>query len=153
MQVQGLEAALETFLAYSPQPCLLLASVDVARLDVTVEALQTTYDWPLFAVGRELSPVLWAEAVTRRGNRAARWLEHTVRTQVSGPVLVTGIALLFEPALQLDPLALLCRVGRYVPLIVAWPGTYDGDLLTYAVPEHAHYRVWRKPAALVVPLD
>jgi hypothetical protein len=68
-------------------------------------------------------------------------------------VLCTHIDLLFTPALQLDPLMLFRHLGKTAPLVVCWPGEYHDDVLSYAVPEHAHYRTWRHPDALIVTLD
>ena len=60
----------------------------------------------------------------------------------NAPLICTDLDLLFEPALQLDPLPLLHQMGRRRPLVACWPGTCAGGLLAYAVPEHAHYRTW-----------
>ena len=67
-----------------------------------------------------------------------------------GPVSCTDIDLLFEPTLELDPLGLLRDVSRVTRLVVAWPGSYADDVLAYAVPDHSHYRTWRKPGVRVV---
>jgi len=69
-----------------------------------------------------------------------------------GPVLCTEIDLLFEPTLELDPLRLLCDVGRVARLVVTWPGSYHHDVLAYAVPDHRHYRTWRNPEVSVTLL-
>lgn len=58
-------------------------------------------------------------------------------------MLLTGIDLLFEPTLHLDPLTLLQQISRSQPLVVCWPGQWTPSGLSYAVPKHAHYRVWR----------
>jgi hypothetical protein len=49
---------------------------------------------------------------------------------------------LFEPSLELDPLALLRQLARVTPVVAAWPGSTGASLLTYGVPEHAHHRTW-----------
>jgi len=70
-----------------------------------------------------------------------------------GPVLCTEIDLLFDPALELDPLRLLCDVGRVARLVVTWPGSYLHGVLSYAVPDHSHYRTWRNPEVYVTLLE
>ena len=70
-----------------------------------------------------------------------------------GPVLCTNIDLLFEPTLKLDPLRLMRDVSRVTRLVVAWPGSYVDNVLAYAVPDHSHYRTWRKPEVLIKVLE
>ena len=47
---------------------------------------------------------------------------------------------------------LLRRGGRVTPLVITWPGTYQDNVLAYAVPKHSHFQIWRNPDALIVPL-
>ena len=80
------------------------------------------------------------------------WLVEQVRGMNPGPVLLHGIDLLFEPSFKLNPLAIFQQASRFTPLIVFWPGTYTNQVLAYAVPEHLHYRTWRKPEASIMNL-
>jgi len=61
--------------------------------------------------------------------------------------------LLFDPALELDTLRLLCDVSRVARMVVTWPGSYRDDVLAYAVPDHSHYRTWRRPEVSIVALE
>ena len=63
------------------------------------------------------------------------------------PALLYDIELLFEPALQLDPLRALKAASRSRILFVLWPGTLGGGNLTYAEPGHSEYKQYR-PADL-----
>jgi len=104
-------------------------------------------------VGRELSAALLSEPPRRRSAAARRWIETRLREIASthaGAVLCTEIDLLFEPTLQLDPLKLLRDASRVTRIVVAWPGSYASDVLAYAVPEHKHYRTWRRPDAPIM---
>jgi hypothetical protein len=71
----------------------------------------------------------------------------------SGSVLYTDIDLLFEPTLELDPLRLMRDVSRQTRLVVTWPGSYLDNVLSYAVPGHDHYRIWRRSEVLVKALE
>jgi len=44
-------------------------------------------------------------------------------------------------------------VSRVARMVVAWPGSYLDDVLAYAVPDHSHYRTWRKPEVPIVVLE
>jgi len=89
----------------------------------------------------------------RRSREAQRWMKTRLGELSPGPVLCTEIDLLFEPTLELDPLRLLCDIGRITRLVVTWPGSYLHDLLAYAVPDHSHYRTWRNPEVYVTLLE
>ena len=141
--------------ASSYHACLLLLHPDVCRLARLVDELTATYTWPRLSVGRELAAALLSEPPARRPQATRRWLEARLCEMVSAGdeiVLCTEIDLLFEPALHLDPLRLLRDASRVARIVVVWPGSYDGDVLAYAVPAHSHYRTWRRPDVLIKQL-
>lgn len=76
-----------------------------------------------------------------------------LREMSPDPVLCTNIDLLFEPTLKLDPLRLMRDVSRVTRLVVTWPGSYVDSVLAYAVPDHSHYRIWRKPEVFIMVLE
>jgi hypothetical protein len=141
--------AIAAFLTTSAYyPCLFLVHSDVGRLEDAADELAATYGWPCLSVGRELSLALLSEPPARRSSAARRWMETRLREMVpknGSPVLCTEIDLLFEPTLRLDPLRLLRDASRATRIVVTWPGSYEKDVLAYAVPEHSHYRTWRQP--------
>ena len=137
----------------SSHTCLLLVSPDVRKLRDAAYALLPVYDWPHLSVGRELSAVLLSETPQRRPRAADQWIRAALSGMAPGPALCTEIDLLFEPTLKLDPLRLMRDVGKLTRLLVAWPGSYADQVLTYAVPEHSHYRTWRKPGVDIVVLE
>jgi hypothetical protein len=133
--------------------CLLLVSPEIRRLEHAADELLPVYPWPRLSLGQELSPVLLPVIPQRRSREARRWMRTRSDELSPGPVLCTEIDLLFEPALELDPLRLLCDIGRVARLIVTWPGSYLHDVLAYAVPDHSHYRTWRNPEVYVTLLE
>ena len=133
--------------------CLLLVHPAVSRLEDAANELLSVYDWPRLSVGRELSPVLLSETPQRRSRTVRQWMKTHLRDISPGPVLCTEIDLLFELTLKLDPLRLICDVSRVTRLVVTWPGSYVDDVLAYAVPDHSHYRTWRKPEVLIKVLE
>ncbi|MBC8449569.1 MAG: BREX-3 system P-loop-containing protein BrxF [Chloroflexi bacterium] len=146
--------AIRAFLTTSDyHPCLLLVHPEVSRLERATEELASEYGWPQLRVGRELSAALLSQPPAGRSRLARQWMETRLRALAPGPVLCTEIDLLFEPTLHLDPLRLLRQASRITRLAVAWPGSTSDDVLTYAVPEHSHYRTWRKPEVLIAALD
>lgn len=123
-------------------PCVLLVHTDVRTLEIIGERLAARAGWPLFAVSRVLVGALSGAATNERSMVASTALNQPLAQLRPGPVICTDLALLFEPALALDPLTLLRQWSRRVPLVACWPGAYAEGSLAYAVPEHAHYRRW-----------
>ena len=133
--------------------CLLLVHPQVRTLEDAAVELSSTYGWPRLSVGRELSAVLLPETPQRRPRKAQQWVKARLGEMAPGPALCTGIDLLFEPALTLDPLRLMCDVGRMTRLVVTWPGSYVDGVLAYAVAGHSHYRTWRRPEVRILVLE
>ena len=142
----ALNTAVSNFLASTPYyACLLFIHPEIVRLQTAVSYLTATYQWPTLSIGFALSEALLPIAPQQRSRQAARILPGLAREYAPGPLLCTDIDLLFEPSLSLDPFMLLRQISRQMTLVVAWPGTYQDNVLAYAVPEHAHYRTWNSP--------
>ena len=133
--------------------CILLVSRDIGLLQRQAEELACYRNWPVLCVGSALSAPLISISPRQRSRTAQLLLRRRLDEAAPGPLMCTDIDLLFEPTLQLDPLALFRRASRSLPLIVAWPGHYDGGVLSYAVPEHAHYRTWPDPQVRIYLLE
>ena len=143
MVVEDLLDHVDRALAMRPYfPCVLLVHTDVRRLESEGEQLALRAGWSQLAVSRTLTEVLIDAPVGRHSILASVALDGTLAQHRPGPILCTDLTLLFEPLLALDPLALLRRWSRSVPVVACWPGVWTGTDLTYAVPEHAHYRLW-----------
>lgn len=142
----ALDTAVSNFLASDLYfSCLLLIHPEIVRLKTAVTHLTETNQWPVFSIGYSLSEALLPIAPQQRSRQAARILPQLSKEHAPGPLIYTDIDLLFEPSLSLDPFVLLRQVSRQMKLIVTWPGTYQDNILAYAVPEHGHYRTWNAP--------
>ena len=62
-------------------------------------------------------------------------------------VLLDNTELLFDPAFEQDPLALLQRASRNRTIVSAWNGILGNGFLSYAEPDHAEYRRYRSGVA------
>ena len=146
--------AISPFLASSTyHPCLLLVHSEVCTLQEAANELVPTHEWLHLSIGRELSAALLSEPPKRRSRAARRWMESRLSEMAPGPVLCTEIDLLFEPTLSLDPLRLLRHASRVTRLVITWPGSSSDNVLSYAAPEHDHYRTWRKPEVFITVLE
>jgi len=59
---------------------------------------------------------------------------------VSGAILLDNIEILFDSALQQNPLLLLQGLSRNRTLVVSWNGSIKDGSLTYAEPGHPEFR-------------
>lgn len=64
-------------------------------------------------------------------------------------VLLDNTEMLFDPALEQNPLRLLQLVSRTRTVVAAWSGRFDGYALIYAEPGHPEYRKYSEVDALV----
>ena len=136
----------DQFLALPPlYPCLIIAHPEIEQLYTVGQLLAKTYTWPTIAAGGRLSQDLLNVAPRRRPAMASRLFADLLQKYAPGPVLCQEIDLLFEPTLKLDPLRLFREQSRHTTTAVLWPGSYINGILTYAVPEHAHYQTWVQP--------
>jgi len=152
-----LQMALNRFLEQrSYYPCCLLVSRDVAVLARAAIETQRLFAWPMVSIDDVVCEPLLSLSVTARGGQVNGLIDKALQAYEPGPLLVIDTNVLFEPSLQLDPLLLFQRSSRLLPLVVTWAGSFELGRLSYAVPEHAHYRLWRTTdlcADCIIQLD
>jgi hypothetical protein len=136
-----------------PSSCLLIVHPEPERTVAAVRDLTCDRGWPEIEIGRELSAALLNVAARQRPRSAIAWLRARFTDVAPGPTVLTGIDVLFEPLLELDPLTLLRQMSRVTRVVAAWPGSTVASRLTYGVPAHAHHRTWSELGAEVTALS
>lgn len=122
--------------------CLLLVHPEIQMLQkalVIIERMQI----PIVQIGRELSEFLLDTQRAEQPRAIIRWFDSRFANSGSKPFACSQVDLLFDPCFALDPLTLFKKAARAHNLIVLWPGDFSNNTLSYAVPEHRHYRTWR----------
>lgn len=76
----------------------------------------------------------------QRSLRLPRLLEEIAGQSATELVMLDNLEILFDVALQLDPLRLLQGLARHRTVVAAWNGSIEGGYMTYAVPGHPEYR-------------
>jgi len=142
----------ESLVAHPDDACVLLVHPDVRVIQRYAQEVAAALGVQPVSVGKELSGLLLNEPPQARARLARSWLLNTATRQAPGPLVLTDVDLLFEPAWALDPLALFRSASRSARLIVAWPGNHAQDVLAYAVPEHSAYRTWHHPGVHIINL-
>ena len=105
---------------------------------------------PLVNVSLELARRLLDLTERQRTLRAKGLLDCIVAKPGSEIVLLDNTEVLFDVALQLDPLRLLQGVSRSRTVVATWNGSIEDDHLHYAVPGHPEHRSYLAGSLLVV---
>ncbi|MDN5362721.1 MAG: hypothetical protein PWP70_1768 [Moorella sp. (in: firmicutes)] len=95
-------------------------------------------------VNLELSRHLLELSRRQRALHTPLLLAAIIQDQRAGIYLLDNMEILFDPALQQDPLRLLQGLARDRTIVAAWNGTLEKGHLIYAIPGHPEYR--RYPA-------
>jgi len=119
----------------------IIVNTDIQALKRRLETIPDI--WAKLSVGREISHFLISQEVGNYPLSITKFLADVAFLYVKQPVVFYDIDILFEPSIQIDPLNLFRQIGRQNVLIIFWPGTFVGDTLVYAQPEHHHYRFWK----------
>ena len=100
-------------------------------------------EWEVVSIGKDLSKFLIAQEFTDYSQIIHKWLDNYLREKTTDPIICFNVDILFYPTFNLDPLALFRQISRHKRLIVLWTGEYKDGVLSYAQPEHHHYRFWK----------
>lgn len=100
------------------------------------------YLFPVINVSHQISEQLFDVTHDEQIRMVQPAFQDMCRQAGQGPVILHRIAILFEPILHLDPFRLIVATANLTRLVVLWSGDYSGVQLTYAVPQHNHYRAW-----------
>ena len=114
-------------------------SLVLERISIEIQDLGIAH----LDIGKELSASLLSVSAYERGRFSQKWLIDSLGSFAHGPVLCRHPDLLFDPSFEIDPLVLFRQAAHTIQLIVLWPGKYSVDILSYAIPEHHHYRTWK----------
>jgi hypothetical protein len=129
-------------------PLTLIVDPNIQALAQLQEELPR--EWEAVSIGRELSSFLISQKVTNYTQIIHKWLDGQLREKAPGPVICIDIDILFYPFFNLDPLTLFRQISRHTRLIILWPGEYKDGILSYAQPEHKHYRYWKNLEGLEI---
>ena len=94
-------------------------------------------------INKALSGRLIGVPQSDRAKSVERIIADLINTAQSAVVQLTGLEILFDRSLSIDPIRLLRACAKNKTLIVRWPGEVTNDGLSYAAPSHPEYRSYR----------
>ncbi|MBE0698472.1 MAG: BREX-3 system P-loop-containing protein BrxF [Anaerolineaceae bacterium] len=144
----------EAMLRVSNANCMVLVHPEIQMLNKALDVIERL-QIPVIEIGKELSAVLLDTQRSEQPRAITRWCDKRFTHTDGHSLACSQIDLLFEPCFQIDPLALFRKASRNNRLIILWPGDMISHSLSYAVPEHRHFRTWRidDPALQIIRLQ
>ena len=137
---------LEEYLTMEFHPQLIVVvNQSIIELQKVSDFLGSQYHYPCVYVNKELSKILVSKPNVNFLGDIVSWFYSIIDKHKISPIIIRDIDFLFEPSFKLDPLVIFRQASRNRKLLVFWPGEYINNKLSYATPEHAHYRTWGNP--------
>lgn len=115
-----------------------------------LRALAESGTLPFVNLNLALSQRLLEFTSKARSLRLPRLLDEVVAAAGGSVVVLDNIEILFDPALQQDPLRCLQSVSRNRTVVASWNGSATGRTLIYAEPGHREYQRYSDVPAIIV---
>lgn len=119
------------------------AATSRARLIVVSAHTRYSDDIPLVVLNRRLSEQLLDMPRNDRARSVPILMKALTESEVGDVLLADGLEILFDRTLAIDPIKMLADCAKSKTLIVRWPGDISSSGLSYAVPSHPEYRVYK----------
>jgi hypothetical protein len=101
-------------------------------------------------VNLELSKRMLELTRAQRSRQLERLLKDMIAAATCDVVLLDNLEILFDPALEVDPLRLLQVSSRNRTVVASWSGSYVDGTLTYAEPGHPEFVQYKRVDAVVI---
>jgi hypothetical protein len=87
---------------------------------------------------------------TQRSRQVEKLLKELIAATQGEVVLLDNLEILFDTALDVEPVRLLQVVSRNRPTVASWTGSYSNGTLTYAEPGHPEFAQFNQLDAVVI---
>jgi len=101
-------------------------------------------------VNLELSKRMLDLTRSQRSRQVERQLKELIAAATGQVVLLDNLEILFDTALEVDPLRLLQVSSRNRTIVASWSGSYRDSTLTYAEPGHPEFVQIKQFEAIVI---
>ncbi len=106
----------------------------------------------LVNVNLDLSKRMLELTRTQRSRQVERLLKEVVAAASGDVVLLDNLEILFDTALEVEPLRLLQVSSRNRTIVASWNGSFRDGTLTYAEPGHPEFIQFKQTEAVVIPV-
>ena len=132
---------------------VLLAGVPGSGKTAALQAVAQQNGFPYLNVNLELSKRMLELTRSQRSRQVERLLKDVIASAAGDVVLLDNLEILFDPALEVEPLRLLQVSSRNRTVVASWNGTFKDGTLAYAEPGHPEYVQCKQAEAVIVTAD
>jgi len=129
---------------------VILAGAPASGKTAVLQAIAQKFGYPLVNVNLELSKKMLELTRTQRSRQVERLLKEVIASEPGDVVLLDNLEILFDTALELQPLRLLQVLNRNRTIVASWNGSFQGGTLIYAEPGHPEFMQFKHPEAVVI---
>ena len=129
---------------------VILAGVPGSGKTAALQAVAKENGYPFLNVNQELSKRLLELTRSQRSRQVERLLKEVIAAAPGDVVLLDNLEILFDTALEVEPLRLLQLSSRNRTVVASWNGTFRDGTLAYAEPGHPEYIQCKQAEAVVV---
>jgi hypothetical protein len=129
---------------------VILAGAPGSGKTTVLQTVGEKNGWQLVNVNLELSKGMLELTRTQRSRQVERLLKEVIASVPGDVVLLDNLEILFDPALEVEPLRLLQSSSRNRTVAASWNGSYRDRTLTYAEPGHPEFVQIKQTDAVVI---
>lgn len=131
---------------------VILAGLPGSGKTAALQSLAHQAACQIVNVNLELSRKMLELTRTQRSRQVERLLKEVIAAAPGDVVLLDNLEILFDTALEVEPLRLLQISSRNRTLVATWNGTCLDGTLTYAEPGHPEFAQFKHVDAVVIPV-
>jgi len=129
---------------------VILVGAPASGKTTALQTVANNLGCQLLNVNLELSKKMLELTRTQRSRQVERLLKEVIATVPGDVVLLDNLEILFDTALELQPLRLLQVLNRNRTIVASWNGSFQGGTLIYAEPGHPEFTQFKQPEAVVI---
>jgi RNase adaptor protein for sRNA GlmZ degradation len=131
---------------------VVLAGAPGSGKTTALQSVSQKFGYPLVNVNLELSKRMLELTRTQRSRQVERLLKEVVAAVPGDVVLLDNLEILFDTALEVEPLRMLQVSSRNRTIVASWNGGFRDGTLVYAEPGHAEFIQFKQTEAVVIAI-
>jgi ABC-type uncharacterized transport system ATPase component len=131
---------------------IVLAGPPGSGKSTALQSVAKKLGCPVVNVNLELSKRMLELTRTQRSRQVERLLKDVIAAATGDVVLLDNLEILFDTALEVEPLRLLQVASRNRTIVASWNGGLRDGTLTYAEPGHPEFIQFKQTDAVVIPI-
>ncbi len=129
---------------------VILVGAPASGKTTALQAVAKKLGCQILNINLELSKKMLELTRTQRSRQVERLLKEVIASVPGDMVLLDNLEILFDTALELQPLRLLQVLDRNRTIVASWNGSFQGETLINAEPGHPEFMQFKQPEAVVV---